>query len=346
MLKQISIENFRNIKQAEIELSDHFNFFCGNNGAGKTSFLEAVAFLARGKSFRTRHIASLINSDSDYFQLIGKTRANQIVGLRRTLNEIVVRINRQPVTKLSDLARLFPVLVITPRTHELIERGPENRRHYLDWGLFHVEHEYSLKMQEYRRALKQHNASLTLPIDQQKLWQPALIKSANEIDASRKAYLSHLQPVFEKTVKKFADIQDIHLDYSPGWKKRSVFADQLQEKVSLDRSRGYTSVGPHRADVIIRVAGAPARERLSRGQQKIVVSALILSQAIMISHKQNPIILIDDLPAELDAEHQENMFGILAGINAQKIVASIDPEIAFSIQKEKTFHVEHGFISG
>jgi len=127
-LKKVHIKNFRNIVSAELDLAENFNYIVGDNGAGKTSLLEAISFLARGKSFKTTNSNSLIQDGKDLFMIVGTGNRDEILGLRRTEKDIHVRLNGRSVSRLTDLAKLVPLFIITPNTHELIERGPDHRR--------------------------------------------------------------------------------------------------------------------------------------------------------------------------------------------------------------------------
>ena len=346
MFKQFQIEHFRNIQHCSLHLSDGFNFVIGDNGAGKTSILEAINYIARGQSFRTKNVSHIINHQSEYFQLIATLKTGPILGMRRSSSEIIARFNRSPIKKLSTLAKCIPLFLITPNTHELIERGPEYRRRFIDWGLFHVEPGYGEITREYRRALKQRNAALRITHTQSDVWNPILIRSAEKVDNLRKSYINEIFPIFTDLFGKLTAASEITLDYQSGWKQGELFSDQLVEKSRIDQERGFTSVGPHRADVNIKVNGIAAREVLSRRQQKIAVIALILAQASLAKKTSIPLLLIDDLSSELDLEHQSKLFHLIQKIHSQTIITSVDSSILQLVDDYALFHVEHGVISG
>jgi DNA replication and repair protein RecF len=342
-LKKIQIRDFRNIRSAELDLADSFNIITGNNGAGKTSLLEAVSFLARGKSFKTPNSTNLIHSGQSDFLILAIGDRNEKLGLRRTLTDMQVRLNGQAVNRLSDLVRLIPLLVITPNSHELIERGPDLRRQFIDWGLFHVEQSYAREMQYYRKALKQRNAVIRSDVDSSVYWEKGLATHGQHVDSYRRAYIEQLEPLFHDTLSHFASIADLSLGYEPGWNMEKGLLEHLASRRESDRKSGRTSVGPHRADLALRIGKTPARERLSRGQQKLVVISLIVAQARLLGETGGmPTILIDDLPAELDRAHQETLIELLANIPSQKLITSIDPDLAGLVSDGRMFHVEHG----
>ena len=342
-LKKIQIRDFRNLSSAELEFADTFNIITGDNGAGKTSLLEAVTFLARGKSFKTANSASLIQEGKSEFLLLGLGDRNEKLGLRRTANMTQVRLNGQPVNRLSDLVRLIPLLVITPNSHELIERGPDQRRQFIDWGLFHVEQSYAKEMQLYRKALRQRNAVLRSDQDSAVYWEKGMTAHGDRVDSYRQQYLEQLQPLFQDTLNHFQAIADLTLEYQPGWNRERGLLEHLAAKRESDRKTGNSSVGPHRADIVLRVDRMPARERLSRGQQKLVVISLIVAQARLLGEQARmPTILVDDLPSELDDEHQKTLIKLLEQIPSQKIITSIKADAGRFPESARLFHVEHG----
>lgn len=345
-LKKVHIKNFRNITSAELELGDGFNYIVGDNGAGKTSLLEAISYVARGKSFKTSTTRSLIQDGKDLFLIVGTGDKNEILGLRKTEKDIHVRLNGQPLNRLSDLAKLVPLFVITPSTHELIERGPDQRRQFIDWGLFHVEPIYAKQMQNYRKALKQRNAGLRTDMVAASYWDKGLAEYGEIVDKFRAVFIKQLTPLFLDTVKRFEKIEGLSLEYKPGWNKEKSLLKQLQDKAQSDKKTGNTSVGPHRADLIIKLNDVPAKERLSRGQQKLVVTSFVIAQARLLGkHGLNPTILVDDLPSELDYNHQLTLLKLLNAIPSQKIITSIDDHICRFGNERKVFHVEQGTVT-
>jgi DNA replication and repair protein RecF len=345
MFKKFQIDYFRNIRHCSLHLSDGINFIIGDNGAGKTSILEAINYIARAQSFRTKNISHIINHQSTYFQLLATQETGATLGMRRTPTEIIARLNRLPIKKLSTLAKSIPLFLITPNTHELIERGPEYRRRFIDWGLFHVEPGYGKIIQEYRRVLKQRNAALRISSSQSVAWDPGLIKCAEKVDVLRKAYVKKVTPIFVDIYGKLTGSSEITLDYQSGWKSGSQFSEQLHEKQVIDNERGFTSIGPHRADVNIKVSGIAAREVLSRGQQKMAVIALVIAQARLASEDYIPILLIDDLSSELDIEHQSKLFQLIKESHNQTFITSVNPSILEMVKVYSLFHVEHGVVS-
>ena len=345
MIKKFQIENFRNIRHCSLHLSDGFNFFIGDNGAGKTSILEAMNYIVRGQSFRTKNLSRIINDQSEFFQLLATLESGAVLGMRRSPSEISARLNRLPVKKLSTLAKTLPLFLITPNTHELIERGPEHRRRFIDWGLFHVEPGYGKIIREYRRVLRQRNAALQIHPRQSVAWEPGLITCAERVNIIRNDYVAKLTPIFIDIYMRLTGSNQITLVYLSGWRQGATFSEQLHDKKRVDGERGFTSVGPHRADILIKIDDIPAREVLSRGQQKMAVVALVLAQASLASADHIPILLIDDLSSELDTDHQSKLFQLIQKSRTQTIITSVNSNLHRMVDDSAMFHVEHGMVS-
>ncbi len=345
MFNQFQIEKFRNIKQCSLQLADGLNFIIGDNAAGKTSILEAMHYIARGQSFRTKNVSHVINQQSEYFQLLATMDTGAILGMRRSTSEIIARMNREPIKKLSTLAKCIPLFLITPNSHELIEKGPEYRRRFIDWGLFHVEPGYGKIIQEYRRVLKQRNAALRESPSECSVWDPGLVRCAERLHQLRDRYIKKISPIFIHVYNELVSTSRISLNYLSGWRHGASLSELLDEKLKIDGERGFTSVGPHRADLSIKVDGIIARDVLSRGQQKLAVVALIIAQTKLASENTVPILLIDDLSSELDTEHQSKFIHLIHDTRSQTIITSVNSSILEMIDKFAMFHVEHGVVS-
>lgn len=343
-LKKIEVKQFRNINQAILEMSPQFNIITGENGAGKTSLLEAIFFVARGRSFRSGDPRNLIQKGEEFFEIVMRTDDDHIAGIRRYQKQMIARCDGEPVTRLSGLAKILPVFTITPKSHELVEGVPEIRRGFVDWGLFHVEHQYSLEMQNYRKILRQRNAALRQSAQAVLPWTQGLVEAAEKITARREAFITKLELLFQSALSEISDLKELELGYSRGWTKGESLADLLDQRVDQDMERGFTTVGPHRSDLQIRYYGKIAKDGLSRGQQKIVATALILAQVMRLSEDQTnrPVLLLDDFSSELDSAHQSRLLAFLDSIQAQKIITVIEDTISPLVTESRLFHVEHG----
>ncbi|MDH5767145.1 MAG: DNA replication/repair protein RecF, partial [Gammaproteobacteria bacterium] len=322
--------------------------------AGKTSLLESIFYLSFGRSFRQGQYRDLIMHNQDHFRLFSRLHHSlqaYTVGIQRSTRDQLIRINQQTVSRLSDLSALLPVIAIHPDSHQLISSGPENRRHFMDWGVFHVEHCFLQVWKDYKTALSQRNAALRSRQDDRmcNLWNIALVENAEQIDKYRTAYLDQLNKKISKITQLIFPDSQIQLEYKKGWSGEVGYADALELNLSKDRDKGYTQSGPHRSDIKIKLDNQSAQTSISRGQQKKLVTLLRLAQLdLYVEHAKRPcILLFDDLPAELDVNSQHALMNILASMKVQLFVTAIDAEqLDYSaFTSAKLFHVEHGVIS-
>lgn len=351
-LNNIAVRDFRNIATAELVFSSQLNLITGKNGAGKTSLLEAIYFLGRAQSFRTTHPSNIIRTGSESLLVRGhvcdRYGTETPVGVQRDKLTVRVRLAGRTIHQVAELVASFPYQLLTPDSHQLLEGGPRYRRRFLDWGVFHVEPAFFPVWQRYNRALRQRNAALRThaSLQEVRLWDTELNMASQFLDQQRRDYLDVLLPVLQKYTAGLAEIAGLSWDYRPGWPQKFTYSYALTEGLEGDRRHGFTRLGPHRADLIPILDNHPAQERLSRGQQKQLVAAMMLAQAHVYQMKlgQPCIFLIDDLPSELDDRHRAYVMQHLQNLGAQVFITAIEPDaINGSIWSERRqFHMEHG----
>ncbi len=351
-LMQLQIQNFRNLKKVDFKPVDGVNLITGVNASGKTSLLEALYYLSHLRSFRTHQVSDLIHRQSSQLQLVARIQTdfdNQIpLGIQRSRNKLEVRANQQPIKRIADIATLFPVLAIHPDSYKLITGSASQRRQYIDWGVFHVEHSFFGVWQRYKRALSQRNAALKSKQNDAycSLWDKELFDMATYIDGLRSKYLNNLQPYLENLMQQFFKDKHVDVVYKRGWSEGAGLDQLLLAEINKDRLRGFTQYGPHRAELVIKVEGQSAQTGISRGQQKTLVALLRLAQAQQFTEStgRNCILLYDDLAAELDADHRQKILNVLANMKVQLFLTAIEVEqidlAAWSTKK--MFHVEQG----
>lgn len=320
----------------------------GANGSGKTSFLEAIYFLVRGRSFRQPRNDRLVRHGAQQFRLYGEFQhQNRIskVGLEAGKGQTRIRINGEDHPNLASLNRDFVVEVIEPEIHQLISDGPEGRRRFLDYGVFHVEPEYLPAWQRYRKALKQRNAALKSG-QSLNVWDQALTESAAVVDSFRQGYVALMNEPVEEICAAL-NLDGIRIDYRAGWDDALSMQEALAESLERDRKLGITHVGPHRADLKIDWHGRLAKSQVSRGQQKLLASALILAQTQHLAtlNGGNALLLVDDPAAELDKQSLERVMAVIRRLPGQLILSAIDRQSLAQIPELDLFHVEHGVIS-
>lgn len=352
-LTQLDIRQVRNLNDAKIEPGKKCNYIFGSNASGKTSLLEAIYLLSIARSFRTTHIKHVISHENPHLQIFARIQNKNdesiAVGLERSVNKTRIRINGADVKQVSELSSLLPVQIINPDVHKLLEQGPKYRRQFIDWGVFHVEHNFLQAWQLYYRVLKQRNAALRKNADKKSitLWDDQLIQHAKTITLSRENYLLGFMPIFSNYVEKLMGLS-IDIKYQRGWNSEISFTESLALSFEKDSYKGFTTLGPHRSDLEISYNGILVQNCFSRGQQKLLVCAMRLAQITYLKQETNQqsILLVDDLAAELDIDHRQNLIELLIDTKAQLFVTATEKN-SFVLPPEiesKMFHVEHGVV--
>lgn len=350
-LRYLKIDRFRCLTAVDFEPHPRQNIIVGANGAGKTSVLETIFFLGRGRSFRPGQSATLIQSGADEFTVFGEMREREErrrVGVQFGRGGIRIHVNGEPGGATAELAAAFPVQVIDLQVHELVQGGPKGRRHFLDWGVFHVKHEFLPVWRRYRRALRQRNTALRQGLSRQgiEVWEGELISAGTLIDEHRRAYLAEFQHRFESV--SLALLGHVATcTYRPGWAQDLDFKAALAGARERDAAHGQTHVGPHRAELALEVDGVAARHRLSRGQQKLLGISLVLAQSQFVAERihRDIALLVDEPAAELDEDHLARLIGVLSETQAQLFVTALDRGALPIDSETQVFHVKHGVLS-
>ena len=344
-LAELRVENVRCIEFAELSLHPGCNLICGGNGAGKTSLLEAVFLLGRGRSFRTRHSGPVIRHGVERMTVFGRCESGpHAMGVefdRR--GRAQARVNGRQLGSLAELTLTLPVQVIDPEIHKLVEEGSRRRRRWLDWMVFHVEPRFGGWWVRYTRALRQRNAALKSRAADARPWEFELTDAGEHIAEARRAAMDALQTHWRQVIAALG-CPEADLHYARGWTNQSSLQDALHASRARDELRQLTHPGPHRADVVIQISGRPAREVLSRGQQKLMAAALILAQLRLLKDGSGltPALLLDDPAAELDAEHLVAFVEDVSRLDCQIIATSLHPDIPGFKAPDRVFHVEQG----
>lgn len=350
-LISLQVEQFRCLEKVGLSFDPHYNLFVGANASGKTSLLEALFFLGRGRSFRTRRLERLIRSGQPEFTLVGRVARSgreTVLGVRGTRRATEIRVGGAAATSAADLAEHFPPQIIDPEVHKLLEEGPGRRRRFLDWGVFHVEQAFMGAWQRYHRALRQRNAALRVSGSQQlaNAWSAELVSAGEELAEMRAGYLKALAEPLAEIGRLLLGL-DVTLGYHRGWPADVGLGEALGQAVERDRRYGVTHVGPHRADVVARVDGIEVKERVSRGQQKLVAAALTLAQ-LRLQEGSSPgrsALLLDDPAAELDAANLERLLAVVRALPVQLFVTSLRPDFHSLGTPGRMFHVERGAVT-
>lgn len=350
--EQLRIQNLRCLVDVEIELDPGINAFVGSNGAGKTSLLESVFLLSHARSFRSGSKDALTRLGASKLSVFAELRRQdaslQRMGLGREGSRWQARVDGSTVS-LGKLVEECAVVCFDPGSHALISGPAEERRRFLDWGVFHVEHAFLPLWHRYQRALKQRNSLLrTAPVASDDLfdpWETELSVTAHRIDEQRQDYLRLLTAALGGyTTRLLPELGVSEFRYRRGWAEESALIEQLRTSRIRDVARGHTSLGAHRADWSLGFEAAPQREHFSRGQEKLVATACLLAQAKLYAETMGewPVVCLDDLASELDLAHQSSLVAELVSARAQILVTGTDTPIALRDIPKRTFHVEQG----
>src|SRR5690554_5624446 len=215
-----------------------------------------------GRSFRSRNLKHVIQSGYNQCQVFGRIDQTIPLGMQFSMTTgIQIRLNNAPLKKLSELASHLPLQYIPANCHQFFELGPKFRRKVVDWGLFHVEHDFLFHWHNYKKVLQQRNAALRFgkPNREVQLWDDQLVSYGVRLTTFRETYLQHVLQQFRYWFSQICNDYKtavFELRYSAGWPKNTDFSNALKNGIDRDRALGYSRNGPHAADWSIRIDGA------------------------------------------------------------------------------------------
>jgi len=344
--------NFRLFPSFELVAGAGINQIVGDNAQGKTSLLEALYLLGRGKSFRTAQLGDLSGPERNEWTLTSEIDAadgsQDRLGIGWRDRQRLIRLNGENAPGLVSAAALVPIQLIDPAAHSLLEHGPSFRRAYVDWGVFHVEHRFMAPWRDARRALQQRNRALRAGYADNVIrsWDPELARAAALVDDYRQAHVAKIDARLRQLVNELFGVDAVQLDLYSGWPRGRALEEVLASSIDSQRRLGHTTVGPHRAELRLRVSDAALKRGLSRGQQKLMVAAMVIAQSEVIARERGrtPVILIDDFAAELSMEFQRRFAAVVDRYAGQVFVTGFEPSPLFSSDEQVMFHVEHGHV--
>ena len=347
-IERFTAQNFRCLRSVEFEADAKYNVIYGDNASGKTSVLEALAYLGRGRSFRGAQTSQLIRHGEREFVLFGRVECGEhvsSVGVRNSRDGLEVRIDGQGDGGAAALAAMLPLQIIDPDVHNLVSGGPEERRRYVDWIAFHVEQDYLGLWRRFRRTLKQRNAALKVGAAGRAIqgWNAEFVELSGRLDEARRRAL-------EVTIASLGDVgrcllgSDIRLEYQSGWNQEKGLLAVLEEGFERDAQYGSTQHGPHRGDLRLIYDERQARKLVSRGQQKLLASAMILAatETAQSALERPMLLLLDDPAAELDGDSLGRLMGRVIALGAQVVATSLEQETLNFPAPPAVFHVKHG----
>ncbi len=362
-LRHITIFNYKNIAQTELELSPKLNCLIGQNGEGKTNFLDAIYFLALCKSSTTSQDSACIRHEAEVAMLQGSfehedgTMEEISLGLSRGRKKQLKR-NKKPYKRLTEHIGLIPIVMVSPMDSLLIGGGSEERRRFMDVVISQTDHRYLDALVSYNKALAQRNALLKLEdtapdIDLLSLWEEEMARYGQMIYEARASFVESFVPVF----------QEIHSIVSRGRElvglqyvshaQRGSLLDIIQRDRAKDLIMGYSLHGVHRDELEMTLGGYPIRREGSQGQNKTYLIAMKLAQFDFLSRaasRTKPLLLLDDIFDKLDADRVEQIVHLVAGDRFGQIFITdtnrdhLDQILSRMDSDYRLFHVKKGEI--
>ncbi len=353
---RLTTQYFRNLSSTAIDFHPSLNFFVGDNGSGKSSLLEALFYLGHGKSFRTSKVDSLVCYEKNTFVVSVKNGKGSQLGLSRDINSGLtsIKIDGERHTRLSELAKNIAIQIVTPESFKLFFGGPKERRRFTDLGMFHVKHNFSSQWRNFARVLKQRNACIRNNADDATLtyWSEQFCQHSLIVAEERRSYIDVLIGELKVWLAILlpAISDHVSVQYLQGWPQKKVLLDVLKINKEREAGFGYSLYGAHKFDVKFLLNKQAIETQLSRGQQKLFLLALTFAQAKLIArvNRVKPILLIDDIGAELDHNSRTVLSSAIDLLNCQVIITAIEKGVLhpfveqISSNEYKMFHVKHG----
>ena len=324
ILKRLSLLNYKNIEQADLDFSPNVNCFIGQNGMGKTNLLDAIYYLSFCKSSTNPIDSQVMRHDSDFFVVQGLYETEQgdeediYCGMKRRQKKTFKR-NKKAYLRFSEHVGFIPLVMVSPSDNELILGGSEERRRFMDVAISQHDKEYLAELINYDKALQQRNALLKQEEEPDAelltLWEEMMAHSGELIYHRRKEFISGLTPIFQSFYAQISgERETVSLDYlSHG--DRGDLLEVIRNGRSKDRIMGYTLHGTHKDDLVMQLGGYPIKREGSQGQNKTYLIALKLAQFDFLrrSGHTTPLLLLDDIFDRLDASRVEQIIRLVSG---------------------------------
>lgn len=370
-LQRLRLRNFRNIVDETVELAPQINVFVGDNGQGKTNFLESIYVCSHGKSFRTSKFEHLLNNQSEQALIEAKFTNEGLeskIEIRFSIDQKTILLNEKKVFS-SVLIQKFPTVLFSPESLQAIKEGPEGRRRLVDELIISVDPKNSKVISEFEKVLRTKNKILrdhssgilsrTQAKDLLESLIPPYIERATELTTARLNALRNLSEGLKKIFRAIINGPnvDISVDYvisgdaAQTWSREKVhdaIAKRQQELLLRELESGMCLVGPHKHEIRFLYNGNDSRFFCSQGQQRAIILSFKISQVMEhnLVHGTSPVLLLDDVLSELDSERRDFLVRFLKDSDAQTIVTTTDLAFCNELRSEKLaeFNVKQGHV--
>lgn len=320
-LKRLSLINFKNIRQADIDLSERFNCFVGDNGAGKTNVLDAVYYLSMSKSAFTMTDGQSVSHGEDFFvaegTYVAESERQESVNctFSRKGGKILKR-NGKEYDRLADHVGSFPLVIVSPRDTELIMDAADERRRYLNGFISQLDRSYLASMMRYNAVLAERNRFLKGSSDEQMLliYDMQLAEHGTKVYERRGAVVEQMRCLVEEYYRYLSeDKETVEIVYRSELEQMPL-SELLLRSRERDIINQFTCSGVHRDDLVFKIGGYPLRKYGSQGQQKSFLMALKLAQFRMLAEhtQERPILLLDDLFDKLDIGRVQRLLSLVS----------------------------------
>lgn len=358
IITQVSLKNFRNYHDLEINIDKGINIFHGDNAQGKTNFLEAVYVACTSKSHKSSRERDMISFGSEESHIkvnINKKDFSYRIDVHLKKNNTKgIAVNRVPLKRVSELVGIAPVVIFSPEDLNIIKNGPSERRRFMDMELCQLNHLYVHKLSHYTKVLNQKNKVLkSLDIKPElegflDVYNEQLCRYGYDIINTRKDFIERLNLIIKEKYVKISDSREnIDINYEPSVSAEE-FSLRLKKIRDLEKKNKVSMAGPQKDDIIFRVNGNDLRFYGSQGQQRSAVLSLKLSEVNLNEEilGEKPVLLLDDVLSELDQTRQDRLLDFIGDIQTFITCTGMADYLNKRIHIDKIFKVKFGTISG
>ncbi len=373
VLKSIEIKNFRNHIHTKLEFSENLNLFVGGNAQGKTSILEAISYLCLTKSFNANSDSYVLNFNAKFFEVLGTFELDN-------RNEVTVKVNfengqgkriflnKENVEKFAIVVHKFPIVILSPRSKDVVQGAPEDRRKFFDLAIAQLSSVYVDDILNYKKVLRQRNRILNAiasedikleqGLDLLNVWDEEFINYAAKVTFRKVKFMNDFILFFKKAYSNFSAGEDAEIKYLTQVEVdvqddfeviKNKFEVALKKLRSEEIRRGVTLIGPHRDEYVFEINGHEVKRFASQGQMKTFLVALTMAKFFYLKEKKSetPILLLDDAFDELDVERAKKLISSVGNVG-QVFITATDLNVLSGIEGEfkmKKFIVKLGTVS-
>jgi DNA replication and repair protein RecF len=359
IIKNIKLNHFRNYKECRVSFDEKLNIIYGDNAQGKTNILEAIYMCATSKSHRTNNFKEMIEMEMKeahiHVDIMKDESEYEIDAHLNATGKKQFAINKLPIKKLNELLGILHVIMFSPEDLSLIKSGPRERRRFVDLELSQLSSVYFHYLQQYHKLLKQRNALLKQCFknpsaenrEQLDIWDLQFVHYGVKVIELREKFIDDLKEIYKKRHFEISGGKELmELKYDKNI-DIEMFEEKLKKNQDKDIRFGTTSVGPHRDDLMFDLNGVDLRKYGSQGQQRTAALSLKLSEIDLVIERkeENPVLLLDDVLSELDANRQKYLMDNLSGIQTFITCTGVEDFIKQDYENREFFHVTSGEIA-